>query len=220
MANAEGNALGTVLLTGIVAVAATLLVKGSYDWSRDRIAANERARVVARLNSVLDASLRGRDLTTTRLAVTDASLLGSENPIDVFVLSDAGEPVAVLFASVAPHGYNASINLLIGVSAAGEITGVRAVRHRETSGLGDAIDIAKSTWIEQFAGKTLAAPAAALWAVEHDEGHFDSITGATVTSRAVVQAVKNTLLYFEQHKEELYAAAASAAAATTNEPRN
>lgn len=217
MANAEGNALGTVLLVGIVVGAATLLVKGSYDWSRDRIAANERARVVARLNSVLDASLRGRDLTTTRLAVTDASLLGSENPIDVFVLSDAREPVAVLFASVAPHGYNASINLLIGVSAASAITGVRAVRHRETSGLGDAIDIAKSPWIEQFAGKTLTAPPAALWAVEHDDGEFDSITGATVTSRAVVLAVKNTLLYFEQHKDELYAAAAAAAAADADE---
>ena len=125
----------------------------------------------------------------------------------------------MLFASVAPHGYNAAIGLLIGVSPAGAVTGVRAVRHRETTGLGDAIDAAKSDWIEQFTGKTLAAPAAALWAVEQDDGEFDSITGATVTSRAVVTAVKNTLLYFEQHRDELYAAAAAAAAdADDDEP--
>jgi electron transport complex protein RnfG len=97
------------------------------------------------------------------------------------------------------------------------VTGVRAVRHRETSGLGDAIDAGKSDWIEQFTGKTLANPDAALWAVAQDDGAFDSITGATVTSRAVVSAVKNALLYFAQHRDELYAAAAAAASAEDDE---
>jgi electron transport complex protein RnfG len=217
MANAEGNWLGTALLAVAVTAAAGVAVTSAYDWSSGRIAANERARVVARLNSVLDPALRGRDLTTTRLAIADLELLGSDDPIDVFVITEAGEPVAVLFASVAPHGYNAAINLLIGVSPAGAVTGVRAVRHRETSGLGDAIDSAKSDWIEQFTGKTLANPDAALWAVRQDDGSFDAITGATVTSRAVVAAVKNALLYFGQHRTELYASAAAAAAAADDD---
>ncbi len=212
MAKAEGSSIGTLLICGAVAVAAVLGVKSAYEGSRGQIAANERARVVARLNSVLDPSLRGRDLTTTRLAISDAALLGSNEPVDVFVIGEADAPVAVLFASVAPHGYNAAINLLVGVSSTGVVTGVRAVGHRETAGLGDAIDIAKSAWIEQFTGKSLAAPAQAQWGVEQDDGEFDSITGATVTSRAVVTAVKNALLYFEQHRTELYEAAAVAAA--------
>jgi Na+-translocating ferredoxin:NAD+ oxidoreductase subunit G len=211
MANAEGNTIGTLLLCGVLAVAAVFAVTNAYEWSRGPIAANERARVVARLNSVLDPALRGHDLTTTRLSISDTELLGSDDPVDVFVIGEAGAPVAVLFASVAPHGYNAAINLLVGVSPAGNVTGVRAVGHRETAGLGDAIDAAKSPWIEQFAGKSLTAPAPALWDVEQDDGEFDSITGATVTSRAVVTAVKNTLLYFGQHRTELYAAAAAAA---------
>jgi Na+-translocating ferredoxin:NAD+ oxidoreductase subunit G len=217
MASAEGNRLVTLLLAAAVLVAAGFMVTSSYEWSRGRIAANERARVVARLNSVLDDSLRGRDLTTTRLGVTDPELLGSTDPVDVFVITDAGQPVAVLFASVAPHGYNAAINLLIGVSPVGAVTGVRAVRHRETSGLGDAIEATKSDWIEQFNGKTLADPDAALWAVAQDDGEFDSITGATVTSRAVVGAVKNALLYFEQHRTDLYSATAAAAAAAEDD---
>jgi Na+-translocating ferredoxin:NAD+ oxidoreductase subunit G len=217
MANAEGNRLVTLLLVVAALVAAGFAVTSSYEWSRGRIAANERARIVARLNSVLDPSLRGRDLITTRLGITDLELLGSDDPVDVFVISEAGEPAAVLFASVAPHGYNAAINLLIGVSPTGAVTRVRAVGHRETSGLGDAIDAAKSDWIEQFTGKTLANPDAALWAVGQDDGEFDSITGATVTSRAVVAAVKNALLYFEQHRTELYAAAAAAAAAADDD---
>ncbi len=74
----------------------------------------------------------------------------------------------------------------------------------------------KSPWIEQFTGKSLTAPAQALWDVEQDDGEFDSITGATVTSRAVVTAVKNTLLYFEQHHTERYAAAAAAPTPMSN----
>jgi Na+-translocating ferredoxin:NAD+ oxidoreductase subunit G len=213
MASGEGNPLVTGLLVAAFAIAAFYAVDAAYDWSDDRIAANERARVVARLNSVLEPALRGRDLTTTVLGVTDAELLGSKAPIDVFVLTDRGAPMATVFATVAPHGYNASIALLIGVSPIGTVTGVRAVRHRETQGLGDAIETARSDWILQFDSKALTAPPEKLWAIGQDEGAFDAISGATVTSRAVVAAVKNTLLYFEQHHDELYARAAEAAAA-------
>jgi electron transport complex protein RnfG len=213
MASAEGNRVVTAVAVAAVVAAAAYGVDATYEWSHERIAANERARVVARLNSVLDPSLRGRDLTTTRIAAADRDLLGSDDPVDVFVLTDRGTPVATVFATVAPHGYNAVINLLVGVSPEGVVTGARAVRHRETHGLGDAIDVAESDWILQFDGKSLTAPAPLLWAVDQDEGAFDAISGATVTSRAVVGAVKNTLLYFDLHHDALYARAAVAAEA-------
>jgi electron transport complex protein RnfG len=218
MANAEGSWLLTAIAAAALAAAAFYGVSAAYDWSDERIAANERARIVARLNSVLEPALRGRDLTTTRLAVTDEEHLGSSEAVDVFVLTDRGAPMATVFATVAPHGYNASIDLLIGIAPIGTVTGVRAVRHRETQGLGDAIDIAKSDWMLQFDSKALTAPLPALWTIEQDDGEFDAISGATVTSRAVVTAVKNTLLYFEAHRDELYARAAEAAAAATKEP--
>ena len=217
MASADVNPLPTAIAAVALAVAAYYAVTAAYDWSDERIAANERARVVARLNSVLEPGLRDRDLTTTVLAATDPELLGSSGPVDVFVLTDRGAPMATVFATVAPHGYNAEIGLLIGISPAGTVTGVRAVRHRETQGLGDAIDIAKSDWMLQFDGKALTATRPELWAIEQDEGEFDAISGATVTSRAVVTAVKNTLLYFDQHRGELYARAAEAAAAEATE---
>jgi electron transport complex protein RnfG len=209
MARRDGSVLLTALVVCVLAAGAVLLTRAAYDWSYERIAMNQRARLVARLNSVLDPALRERDLTTTRLSLTDPTLLGSPAPVDVFVIGDHGQPV---FASVAPHGYNAQIDLLIGIGADAKVTGVRAVRHRETPGLGDAIDAAKSHWIEHFDGKSLLDPPREAWAVKQDEGQFDSITGATVTSRAVVAAVKNALLYFEQHRDEIYRAAAEAAA--------
>jgi len=214
MDDARGGAIRTLLLVGLVAAGAAFLVSASHEFSKERIAANERARLIASLNSVLDPTLRSHDLSTIRLSATDAELLGDDEPIDVFVALDAGVPAAVVFASVAPHGYNAAIRMLVGVSPEGAITGVRVVRHRETPGLGDAIDAAKSRWILQFDGSTIAMPALPLWAVDKDDGQFDSITGATVTSRAVVQEVKNTLLYFDRHRDELFAAAAADATRT------
>ena len=196
MDEARGGPIRTLLLVGIVAAGAAFMVSASHEFSKDRIAANERARLIASLNSVLDPTLRSHDLGTVRLNVTDAELLGTEAPIDVFVAMEASTPAAIVFASVAPHGYNAAIRMLIGVSPTGALTGVRVVGHRETPGLGDAIEASKSRWIFQFDGLTLEMPPLPKWAVDKDDGEFDTITGATVTSRAVVQGVKNTLLYF------------------------
>ena len=206
--------LVSVLLVAVVAAASAALVAASWDFSKDRIAANQRAVLLRSLSSVLDPSLLGRDLDPVLIEVLDPELLGSETPVEVFVPVDGTTPLAAIFASVAPDGYNAPIHLLIGISVAtSQITGVRAVEHRETPGLGDLIDIAKSRWILQFNGRSLNDPAAIGWAVDKDEGEFDSITGATVTPRAVVRAVHNTLLYFEAHRDELMAQARAAAQA-------
>jgi len=160
---------------------------------------------------VLDPSLVGRDLNPVLISVTDAALLGSDDPIDVFVPMDGERPVAAIFTTVAPHGYNAPIYLLVGISAeTSSITGVRVVSHRETPGLGDLIELRKSNWILQFNGTSLTMPNAAGWAVDKDDGEFDSITGATVTPRAVVKAVHDTLLYFDEHRDTIFAEALAA----------
>ena len=211
MAESEGSVWRTLIFVGAIGVAAAALVKTSYELSKDRIVANERARLVASLNSVLDPALGGTDLNPVLVNARD-ELLGSPEPIDVFIMTAGGRPVAAVFATIAPDGYNAEIRLLVGISPEERITGVRVVRHRETPGLGDAIEIEKSDWIRQFDGKSLEDPALPLWAVDRDEGAFDSLTGATVTPRAVVKAVKNTLVYFDAHKDELFAAAARGAA--------
>ena len=203
----ERSAVRTVLLVAAVAAVSAILVTTSWELSFERIAANERARLLASLSSVLDPALLGRDLDPILITVTDPERLGSDEPVEVFVPVDGARPIAVIFASVAPDGYNAPIELLIGIDfASGEITGVRAVNHRETPGLGDQIDIEKSGWILQFNGKRVDDPPPAAWAVTKEDGMFDSITGATVTPRAVIRAVRNTLLYFEEHRAELITA--------------
>jgi len=200
----DGKPIATVALVAAIATAAALLVTASWEFSHERIEANERARLLSSLSSVLDEDLLDRDLEPVLISAHDPALLGSDDPIDVFVPVDGTEPRAAIFASVAPDGYNAPNDLLIGIAIpSGRITGVRVVRHRETPGLGDLIDIRKSDWILQFDDTTVNEPPPRAWAVSKDDGEFDSITGATVTPRTVVEAVYNTLLYFDANRDQL-----------------
>lgn len=200
----DGKPAVTVLLVGVIATFAALLVATSWELSHERIAENQRARLISSVSSVLDPSLLDRDLDPVQLQVQDPELLGNDGPIDVFVPVDGTIPLAAVFASIAPDGYNAPIALLVGIAIpSGEISGVRVVNHRETPGLGDLIDIRKSDWILQFDGKSVDDPSASGWTVKQEDGEFDAITGATVTPKAVIRAVHNTLLYFEANRDEL-----------------
>jgi electron transport complex protein RnfG len=55
-----------------------------------------------------------------------------------------------------------------------------------------------------FDSKTLVNPSLERWAVVKDGGEFDAFTGATVTPRAVVSAVKSALEYTQTHKQDLF----------------
>ena len=91
------------------------------------------------------------------------------------------------------------------IRADASISGVRVVQHKETPGLGDLIETARSKWIFSFEGKSLEYPDAKGWKVKRDGGVFDQFTGATITPRAVVKAVHQCLLYFDRNRKELLA---------------
>ena len=209
---AEVRPWQTVVVVGLIAAGAAALISASWNFGRDRIAANERAKRLASLTSVLDTRHLGGDVNPVLIEVTDAKLLGTKDPVDVFVPLRGDKPLAAVFATVAPKGYNAPIALLVGIDAdTGAVTGVRAIGYRETPGLGDRIDVRKSDWIRQFDGRSLASPDAAGWNVRQEGGDFDAITGATVTSKAVIEAVHDTLLYFAGNRDALFAKAIAAA---------
>ena len=92
----------------------------------------------------------------------------------------------------------------VAIAADGNVLAVRAVAHEETPGLGDRIDAAKSDWIDRFRGRSIADPVPERWTVRRDGGEFDELTGATITSRAVVSAVRDAVLYFQQHRDEIF----------------
>ena len=91
----------------------------------------------------------------------------------------------------------------MGVKTDGTLSGVRIIDHKETPGLGDKVELKKSDWVLSFEGKSLSAPDIDQWKVQKDGGDFDQFTGATITPRAVVNAVKNTLLFHNENANTL-----------------
>jgi electron transport complex protein RnfG len=195
-----------------VAVAAFGLVASMHEATRVDIEAAARARQTAKFAEVLRDRAFDNDLLADTVATHDPDLLGTPDTLRAYRARLQGRPVAVVLEAVAPHGYSGAIRLLVGIAPDGTVLGVRVTEHRETPGLGDAIEARKSDWIDRFAGRSLRDPEPAGWRVRKDGGAFDQFTGATVTPRAIVGAVANALVYFDRHRDELLAPPATIAA--------
>lgn len=177
----------------------TALMAGTYWLTAEAVHKNEedaRTRLIAQ---TLPAGSYDNNLLADSIALTldQSRRLGNDEATTVYQAKQGGKTVAAVLEAIAPDGYAGKIKLLIAVGSDGRALGVRVVSHKETPGLGDYIDAAKSDWILQFDGKSLSTPLAERWKVKKDGGEFDSNAGATITPRAVVKAVKNTLEFVQ-----------------------
>ena len=202
------NGVRGALTLLVFAVIFTALMAGTYALTKDIVAGNERKAKVALIAQVLPAGSFDNDILKDAISQDAAALkqLNAEAGSQIFRAQKDGKTNAVVVETIAPDGYSGKIKLLVGVGSDGRVLGVRVVAHKETPGLGDYIDAAKSAWIAQFEGKSLSAPRADEWKVKKDGGQFDYIAGATISPRAVVKAVKNTLDYVAAQQATLFGA--------------
>jgi len=180
------------------------LVGLTFIQTEDDIKYNEKLTLLRKLNNIIPAESYDNDLLLDTIIIKPSSLLSTKEESLAYRARKNNQNVAVVFSSIAPNGYNGSIHLLVGVKADGKLAGVRVVKHRETPGLGDVVEISRSNWILGFDNKSLSDPDDKGWKVKRDGGVFDQFTGATITPRAVVKAVHNALLYFEQNQKILF----------------
>ena len=98
----------------------------------------------------------------------------------VIAVYKAGENGYVVECNT-PNGFGGPIDMMTGIGTDGSITGIAVISHAETSGLGS-----KATdpeWQAQFIGLSGGA------SVTKDGGTIESITGSTITSRAICDGV-------------------------------
>ncbi|MGL5331344.1 MAG: electron transport complex subunit RsxG, partial [Aeromonas veronii] len=164
------------------------------------------------LSVLLPEGSYDNDLVASCKQVTSRKYLGSDQPQALYTASKNGVVTGYALEAIAPDGYSGAIRIVAGFDAKGTITAVRVLAHNETPGLGDKIELKKSDWINSFAGKFLTHDNEPQWAVKKDGGEFDAFTGATITPRAVVKAVKN-LLKLQQEQPELLSNAPACPAA-------
>lgn len=194
----------TALLLMVFATGGAAMVGLTYLSTRDDIRHNEQLTLLKKLNTIIPADKYDNDLLEDTLQIPADFLLGTKQDETAYRARKQEKNVAVVIPVIAPNGYNGPIEMLVGIYDNGEIAGVRIVKHRETPGLGDAVERSHSNWVEGFNGKSLQQPDKKHWKVKRDGGVFDQFTGATITPRAVVKAVHSALLYFQKHHNDLF----------------
>ncbi|NBC47244.1 MAG: electron transport complex subunit RsxG [Gammaproteobacteria bacterium] len=206
------------LILGSFAVGGVGLVAMTHELTDARIAENQRQAMLTKLKAIVPEGRMSNDPLEDRIEVSDQELLGAPKT-EVYRVRDDGEPVALILKPIVPDGYAGPIKLLVSVLPDGTLGGVRVIEHHETPGLGDKIEERKDDWIiEQFSGRSLGEPPIEEWTVKRDGGAFDQFTGATITPRSVVKAVKDTLLFVQRHGNALYERPASGQENETGEP--
>jgi len=211
MSNTPHPVFQSGLLLGLIALLGTALLAGVYELTHERILEQERNRVLQQLNALVPVTSYNNDLLEDVIEIADESFFHHPTPVTIYRARMDGQPIALLINFVAPDGYNGDIRLLAGIDISGTVLGVRVVSHRETPGLGDPIEIEKSDWILGFTNRSLLNTQASGWAVKRDGGEFDQFTGATISPRAVVKAVHNSLLYFDANRQSLFETTANRA---------
>jgi electron transport complex protein RnfG len=192
------------LSLAIIAFISVLLVSTTNTLTKQRIAQNRATMLLDALHQVAPEHSYDNDLIKSKI-ILKASETGFSRNTPVYLATKNNTPAIAIFETTTLKGYSGAIKIIIGVRYNDlSISGVRVIQHKETPGLGDKMDIRKSDWVTNFDGKSLGNPMLNQWQVKKDGGQFEQFTGATITPRAIVNAVKSTLLYARDNIQALF----------------
>ena len=200
MSNTENIPQLTRSLALIACVAAALLT-GVYRLTEKPIAAALQKKTTEALRDVLPSfdNLPGEET----LQIDD---------ITFYIAKKNGNPIGFAGKAITPKGYNGNITVLAGLQPNGTITTVLVTRQAETPGLGTVVcerkrkknlaGLPPNPILDQFAGKKIAEGSSP-WRLKKDGGTLDAVSGATITSRAVVDAVFAIAETFSKNRDSL-----------------
>jgi electron transport complex protein RnfG len=188
-----------ILVLTIIAAGAGLVLSLVEGVTREPIAEQRRLEMLKALKAVLPPMDNEPDQDTVSL-VTGTNRKGKEESRTFYRGRQGTELTGVAFKVVGTEGYSGNIEIMVGVKPDGTVNGIEILSQAETPGLGARIT--EPQFKDQFQGKSLQN---ADWRVKKDGGDFDQITGATISPRAVVKAIRSGLEFFKEHREEIVA---------------
>jgi electron transport complex protein RnfG len=208
------NTRRNALILGAFALVTTLLIALTFLGTQDTIAAQQQRMLLRVINDVVPAQYFTNDIQHDCAALDPDPQLGNTADLKAyrgFIVDTNSAPQlnAVAIETVAPDGYSGDIRMIVGIAGNDlrTVTGVRVLSHKETPGLGDKIDLRIDDWILSFDGQVF----------KKDGGQFDAFTGATITPRAVINAVTQALLYVQTHQQEIIKATNQCALGASDE---
>lgn len=182
----------TLILTLITVIAGAALGM-VYEITKAPIAAaNEKAKQEACQQVFPEADeFELVDVDIDKANEVIASLGANATVDEVYVAKMGGSEVGYVVTTTDGDGYGGNIQMSVGIMKNGGVNGVSILSIKETAGLG--MNAAEPSFLSQYAGKS-----AGIFYVTKDGGNgdpIDSITGATITTRAVTDGVNVALSY-------------------------
>lgn len=157
---------------------------------------SQRNRLQSQLAVMLPGISFNNNLIKSCGLYSDPAITGNEK-YQIYTAKMNDEITGYVIQHKTGAGYGGDIVLLTSITPDGDILKVSVTRHNETPGLGDLILQTAEGWLDQFTGANLSNRK---FAVKKEGGDFTYTTGATITPRAVVNAEKDLLEYFLNHK--------------------
>lgn len=161
------NRIYPIILLSIIVLISVSLIMAISNVTKAKIAAERDAKVLGQLEEIFTD-------------MDDFKFNG-----DYYQIFEGGQLLGYAFAATG-KGYAGDINILVGIDAEFLVKDIRVITNTETPGLGTKIT--ESFFTDQFKG--LAAGELGLVS---EGGKIDAITSATISSKAVVDAVKSEL---------------------------
>ena len=191
--------LPLIILAGLCAIVLSI----THDLSKKRISENIRMEKLQVIRTVMPPNFDNKIYDDVKIIdYTDDS--GNKVTTTVYRARRSDQPVGVVFMPIPAKGYNGTIHLSIGIHHDGTLSGVRVLTHQETEGLGGNVHQDKTDWLNSFAKQSLDVTPIESWAIKNEAGVFDQLSGATITSRGVINAVKNSLKLYINEQDTLF----------------
>jgi electron transport complex protein RnfG len=185
----NGNVKLVAVLVIICTIAGTLLA-WVHKVTYEPIKATERRLRTEAMKEVLPEY--DNDPLSETVSVTD----GGEWKFNI--ARKGGQYAGAAFEATSSKGYSGDIVIMVGVNADGSVQAVKVIKQKETPGLG--AKVLDPAWRAQFSGKSISGTK---WSVKKDQGEIDQITAATISSRAVTEALKNGLEVYTRNRETI-----------------
>jgi electron transport complex protein RnfG len=185
-----------IFVLTLVSLISGLLLAVTYQYTKEPIRQTEERQLFESLRQVLPPDVGDPE------AVVFSNAAG--RVVTFYVARKDGAFAGVAFSAVSPNGYAGPVEALIGLKADGAIQGIE-IKQNETPGLGSKI--AAPAFKGQFVGKPLAGA----WKVRKDGGTIDAVSGATISSRALCDAVSRGQALYQEYQQALLEKAAAPA---------
>ncbi len=123
--------------------------------------------------------------------------IGEQDPYLFFIIRKDSKPYAVALEDFG-QGFGGDLGVMVGLRLdTGDLVGIGITTMAETPGVGSRVR--EPAFLEQFHGMS----GDAVFKVKKDGGVIDAVTGATISSRAVAQAISSAHDFYAEHREAI-----------------